>query len=91
MTPTEKLVAHLNAMGITVVGDIDRPRGGQTREDCMRWSARVRLPGYTGIPPLVLGSFDTITACAKRGLQAEITTPSKSMSGYHEVHANERK
>ena len=67
MTPTEQLTERLEALGMTVDG-IFPARGYWThmRQDVMRWTAHVRIAGTPGI--VTIGSWHTITACARRGI-----------------------
>lgn len=68
MTPTEKLIGHLEAQGFAVHGIVPA-RGYWTHahQDVQRFQARVTFPGQTA--EAYVGSWDTITACARRGIE----------------------
>lgn len=68
MTPTEKLKKLLEAQGFTV-HRIEPARGYWTHmhQDCQRFQARLTFPGLQW--PETVGSWDTITACARRGIE----------------------
>lgn len=68
MTPTEKLIGHLEAQGLTV-HKIRPARGYWTHahQDVQRFQARVTFPGQT--EETEVGSWDTITTCARRGIE----------------------
>ncbi len=65
--PTEKLIELLEAQGLTVRRVIPA-RGHWThlQQDVQRFQAVVRCPGESW--DRTLGSWDTITACARRGI-----------------------
>lgn len=67
MTPTERLIERLEAIGMTVERVIPA-RGYWTHmaQDVMRWQAYVKVPGVHGT--VELGSWNTITECARRGI-----------------------
>lgn len=68
MTPTDKLIGLLEAQGLTV--HAIRPARGywtHAHQDCQRFQARVTFPGKT--QDETVGCWDTITTCARRGIE----------------------
>jgi len=79
MTPTEKLCERLTELGyrakvgdrflVVAPTDIHVPRGywAQNHQDCARWTAQLYRDGV----PFYLESWDSVTDCARRGLDIE--------------------
>lgn len=82
MKPTDRLTALLNdalrPRGLRVCGEIDYPVGAHRRDDCCRWVVEVARIG--GGPVMSAASWDTVTDCARRGIEIEIGRP-KSEAG----------
>ena len=92
MTPTERLVARLDAAlaphGMRIKdAHIIGPRGGQRRTDCLRWQGITTFrDGNTALPLWSIGSWNTVTACL-RGFKIEFHPRPRAQARIM-VHAN---
>ena len=88
-TLRERLLSRLSDMGIRLAfnEDVRVPRGywSHAHQDCMRWEARVMIPGRE--TPVSIGSWDSVAECVRRDRRLRLTMLFDSMSGGYEIHA----
>jgi hypothetical protein len=73
-TPRERLAERLEALGFILMGNIMGVLGGVRRmqfwdDQIVTWEVVARRPGDPEVLQQRLVSYDTMTACARRGIE----------------------
>ena len=58
-------------------------------QDVLAWTGKAKVPGVAH--EVCIGSWDSATECARRGIRSEITPASRACSGHFEIAALPRK